>query len=94
MATVYLLQKKGLVWFVEVTERCFFCSCCFLVTCLCYESVGVSLPAFHKDTRMHTCVYIYICLCFSVCVCVCVKRQPRYHSVCISIATSHRFVLL
>lgn len=72
MATVYLLQKKGLVWFVEVTERCFFCSCCFLVTCLCYESVGVSLPAFHKDTRMHTCVYIYICLCFSVRVCVCV----------------------
>lgn len=38
----------------------------------CVMSVGVSLPAFHKDTRMHTCVYIYICLCFSLRVCVCV----------------------
>lgn len=47
--------------------------------------------------HVYTCVYFYmkVYLCVCVCLCVCMRDDnPVITGLCISIAVSHRFVLL
>lgn len=72
MATVYLLPKKGSVWFVEVTERCFFLLLFFSDMLVLWEC-GCILARFsqgHKNAYM--CIHLHLSVFQCACMCVCV----------------------